>query len=191
MAFAIGVDLGRDADYSTIAVVRDGAQDQLYVVHLHRFELGTSYPKVVNGVMEIFSDPRLENDGRLPVLAVDETGVGGAVTDLLLERGAAFHSVTITSAKLGKSYVHDVEAGRVRWRVPKAELIEALERPFRTGKLKVAKGLRWSPALMQELTMFRRKINPRTAHVSYEHGKATEHDDLVLGTALACWGACL
>src|SRR5215213_3966203 len=47
VGFAVGVDLGREADHSTIAVARDGAHDQLYVVHLHRFALGTSYLDVV------------------------------------------------------------------------------------------------------------------------------------------------
>jgi hypothetical protein len=36
---------------------------------------------------------------------------------------------------------------------------------------------------------FKRKINLKTAHDSYEHWRETDHDDLVLATALACWGA--
>jgi len=33
-----------------------------------------------------------------------------------------------------------------------------------------------------------KKINLKTAHDSYEHWRETDHDDLVLATALACWG---
>ena len=187
MGFAVGVDLGREADHSTIAVARDGAHDQLYVVHLHRFALGTSYLDVVDGVMEIVSDPRLQTDGRPPVLAVDQTGVGAAVTDLLLDRGLAFYAVTITAT--GKAKVHDAEGGRVSVRVTKRELIEALAAPLRAGRLKVAPRLRWGSALAEELLTFRRKQNERTGHVRWEHERATDKDDLILATALACWAA--
>jgi hypothetical protein len=36
---------------------------------------------------------------------------------------------------------------------------------------------------------FRRKQNARTAHISYEHWRESDHDDLVLAAALACWKA--
>jgi hypothetical protein len=36
---------------------------------------------------------------------------------------------------------------------------------------------------------FRRKIDLRTAHDSYEHWREGDHDDLVLAVCLACWGA--
>ena len=52
-------------------------------------------------------------------------------------------------------------------------------------------GARTSPplwgALKEELLNFRRKINLKTAHDSYEHWRESDHDDLVLATALACW----
>jgi hypothetical protein len=31
------------------------------------------------------------------------------------------------------------------------------------------------------------KIDPKTAHDSYEHWRESDHDDLVLATALGCW----
>jgi hypothetical protein len=45
------------------------------------------------------------------------------------------------------------------------------------------------PALREEMLNFKRKINLKTAHDSYEHWRESDHDDLVLATALACWGA--
>ena len=74
---------------------------------------------------------------------------------------------------------------RVSWRVPKTTLVEALEQPFRLGNLKVANGLHWGEALVEELRYFRRKVNPKTAHVRYEHDRAGDKDDLVLASALA------
>jgi hypothetical protein len=59
--------------------------------------------------------------------------------------------------------------------------------PFHTGKLKIAEGMELWPALKKELLNFRRKIDLRTAHDSYEHWRESDHDDLVLAAALACW----
>jgi hypothetical protein len=63
------------------------------------------------------------------------------------------------------------------------------EVPFHTGTLKVAEGLDLWPSLKEELLTFRRKISLKAAHDSYEHWRETDHDDLVLATALACWKA--
>ena len=119
---------------------------------------------------------------RVPELIVDNTGVGPAVTDLLKKKGLSFRAVTIT----GGDKVH---VGGGRYRVPKRDLVAALEVPFHTGELKIAEGLELWPKLREELLNFRRKINLATAHDSYEHWRETDHDDLVLATALACWWA--
>ena len=62
-----------------------------------------------------------------------------------------------------------------------------MEVPFHVGTLKVAEGPELWPALKGELLNFRRKINLATAHDSYEYWRESDHDDLVLATALACW----
>jgi hypothetical protein len=67
--------------------------------------------------------------------------------------------------------------------------VAALEVPFHTGELKIAEDLKLAPTLRKELLDFRRKINLATAHDSYEHWRESDHDDLVLATALACWAA--
>jgi hypothetical protein len=43
--------------------------------------------------------------------------------------------------------------------------------------------------LREELLAFRRKIELKTAHVSFEHHTASGHGDLVIATALAVWKA--
>jgi hypothetical protein len=58
VSFAIGVDLGQAADYSTIAIVRSTG-DELHLVHLHRFPLGTDYTVVVDGIVDVYEDSRL------------------------------------------------------------------------------------------------------------------------------------
>jgi hypothetical protein len=104
------------------------------------------------------------------------------VGDLLKQRGLSFKRVVITDGDRqhfsGGSY-----------RVPKRDLVTALEVSLQNGHLKVAKGLELWLALRDEMTHFKQKINLQIAHDSYEHWRESDHDDLVLATCLACWGA--
>ncbi|HAA80523.1 MAG TPA: hypothetical protein DCE09_02670, partial [Thermoanaerobacter sp.] len=60
---------------------------------------------------------------------------------------------------------------------------------FQEGRIKVAKELKLSSILVEELLNFKVKIDIKTAHDSYEAWREGVHDDLVLATALACWYA--
>jgi hypothetical protein len=198
MSFVIGLDLGQSADYTALSVVEDvltfdakGKKHRsLHLRHLERYELRTLYPDIAEGVAALMRDPKLSPDelygGRIrrraPELVVDQTGVGPAVTDLLKKKGLKFKAVTITGG-------NETNYSSGSWHVPKRDLVGALEVPFHTGQLKVAESLKLWPVLREELLNFRRKINLKTAHDSYEHWRETDHDDLVLATALACWGA--
>jgi hypothetical protein len=196
----VGLDLGQSADYTALAVVQtvhtrtpDGQTAKgFHLRHLERYPLRTPYPEIAENVAALIRDEKLSpteydpSRGRYstqpPALVVDNTGVGVAVTDLLKSKGLKFTPVTIT----GGDTAH--KTGR-NWRVPKRDLVAALEVPFHTGALKLAEGLTLWPVLKEELLNFRRKINLTTAHDSYEHWRETDHDDLVLATALACWRA--
>jgi hypothetical protein len=41
--------------------------------------------------------------------------------------------------------------------------------------------------LIDELMVFKFKVDPKTAHESYSVWRERDHDDLVLATAMACW----
>jgi hypothetical protein len=200
MPFYVGLDLGQAADYTALAVVQSvieknlagaSAEKSLHLRHLERYELGTPYPLVADKVGALMQHESLSPNeydpsrGRIfrgqPQLIVDDTGVGRAVADLLKTKALKFKAITIT----GGDEVHAVGSGR--YRVPKRDLVGALEVPFHTGKLKIAEGMELWPALKKELLSFRRKIDLRTAHDSYEHWRESDHDDLVLAAALACW----
>ena len=73
------------------------------------------------------------------------------------------------------------------YRVPKRDLVSAAQVLLQSGRLKIASGLPEAETLKRELLNFRVKIDPKTAHDSYDHWRENEHDDLVLATALACW----
>jgi hypothetical protein len=190
MGFYVGLDLGQSADFTALAIVQDVQERdeetqrlvrRLHLRHLERYPHHTPYTSIADGVVALMSDPRLWSNRKPPRLVVDNTGVGRAVTDLLKSNGLRFTSVTIT----GGDKANRAEGGT--WRVPKRDLVAALEVPFHTGTLKVAESLELWPTLKGELQSFRRKVNLKTAHDSYEHWRESDHDDLVLATALACW----
>jgi hypothetical protein len=200
MPFYVGLDLGQAADYTAVAVIqtvkehnpeKERIEKYLHLRHLERYELGTPYPEIADKVVTLMRDERLSpneyDPSRLrvyrstPHLIVDDTGVGRAVADLLKSKGLKFTAVTIT----GGDEVHRVGGGR--YRVPKRDLVGALEVPFHTGRLKIAEGMELWSTLKKELLNFRRKINLKTAHDLYEHWREGDHDDLVLAAALACW----
>ena len=188
MGFYVGLDPGQSADFTALAIVQELKERNeagklvrlLHLRHLERYPQHTSYTVIADSVAALMRDPRLWSNRTPPRLTVDNTGVGRAVTDLLKSKGLRFTPVTIT----GGDKAHRVDG---TWRVPKRDLVGALEVPFHTGTLKVAEDLKLWPTLKGELQTFKRKINLKTAHDSYEHWRESDHDDLVLATALACW----
>jgi hypothetical protein len=205
MSFYIGLDLGQSNDYTALAVVEKvkaseasggGAEGDpdLHLRHLERYPLRTPYPEMVAQVAALVEDPQLRTtrqDHRLgarvlqePDLLVDATGVGRPVVDLFKERGLRYKAITITGGN--KVTVASLGGG---YGVPKRDLIGALEVPFHSGRLKVAAGLALWETLRSELQTFRRKVSLTTGMDTYEHWRESDHDDLVLAAALACWGA--
>lgn len=206
--FYVGLDLGQSQDYTALAVVQrmpSEAKDEetgklksaLHLRHLERYPLRTSYSEVADQVSALMRSEQLTGNIRevrpggakrvrraKTELLVDKTGVGAGVVDLLRERGLKYTSVTITAGE-------NVSSGpkRNEWSVPKKDLVAALEVPFHSKTLRVAEGLELWGVLREELQTFRRKQSLKTSHVSFEHWREADHDDLVLAVALACWGA--
>lgn len=149
----------------------------MHVRHLERYPLGTGYDAVADRVAELMSS--LGKTGPT-TLVVDATGVGSAAVDLLRERDVPFVGVSIH----GGANVTRTADG---YSVPKLALVAALETSLQSGALKIAEGLDLGGVLQAELQQFRRK-QTRSGHVRFEHGRAGEHDDLLLATSLACWG---
>jgi hypothetical protein len=180
MGYVVGLDLGKQSDPTALSVVSVGGHGhaRLGLVHLERYPLGTPYTSVANRVAALVRNPRLSS----PELVVDAGGVGGAVADILTAEGIRFVPVTLTGGQRAR-----YEGGS--WRVPKLQLVAALDVMLTTGRLKIAQGLPLWPALKGELLAFRRKIDVKTAHVCFENHTAFGHGDLVIATALAVWKA--
>jgi hypothetical protein len=192
--FIIGLDLGQKQDYTAVAVVEKesrseaGDKPMLYLRHLERYSLGTPYgeqmDRVAALVEKLAPSMNLGNRGRwrYPELIVDATGVGIGVVEMLKDRGLRYRAVSITSG-LSES------GGGGTYHVPKRNLVSRAVAPFEGRRLKIARGMRLVPELVKELENFKVKVNTRTAHDSYEAWRESDHDDLVLALALACWWA--
>ena len=209
----VGVDLGQQRDFTAITVVergyvnagalynaeyyhrgewtyraREPVELEYHVRHLERPALGTSYVEVVERVVKLLQSL---GDEEL-VLAVDMTGVGRPVADMLktrlnewLEQDRDVYLNTAWITITGGDSVTKVEGGGIR--VPKRDLASAPLVLMQNKQLKIAEGLQLADTLKRELLNFKVKINIATGHDSYEAWREGDHDDLVLAVAMACW----
>jgi hypothetical protein len=116
------------------------------------------------------------------ILLVDKTGVGASVLDSFTHAGIGATAITLHG---GSSVTRDPQ--RAGFRVPKRDLVTVTQVLLQNGRLKIAATLPEAETLKRELLNFRVKINPQTAHDSYEHWREGDHDDLVLAVSMACW----
>jgi phage FluMu gp28-like protein len=182
--FYVGLDLGQKSDFTAIVVTEkvppEGSDDyELHVRHLERFR-DVLYPDVAERVSRLMDAPELKGKA---ALAVDATGVGAAVVDMLRRAGLIFDAVTITGGDT------ETQSGYDSYRVPKRDLVGNLQVLLQSGRLKIARSLEHAKTLRAELLNFRVKINVATVHDSYEAWREGNHDDLVLAAALAAWKA--
>lgn len=190
--YFVGLDLGQRRDHTAIAVIErtevKGEFDyavrayrrvvSLRLRYLNRIALGTPYPAVVNEVVRIVSSPVLA--GRCH-LAIDGTGVGPAVVDLLRQARppAVLMPVTITGGQ-----TENMAGGF--YRVPKRDLIVGLQVLLESGGLQISTGLAFAPKLVEEMM----SMEVRTSDAGNEQFAAWRegsHDDLVFAVALAYW----
>ncbi len=198
----VGLDLGQRNDYTAIAQLERsiGKDPQMpgrgvpvfTVTTLDRVRL-ESYEKVCADVATLMGSERLRpirviRGGRYvwvpqSVLVVDATGVGAAIMDILGARGLQPHAISITGG---------INASRPDYfdhRVPKRDLVVAIQLLLENRQLKVAADLPHAETLKQELRNFRYKLSDITGNDTYGAGRDGEHDDLVLAVAVAAWFA--
>jgi hypothetical protein len=191
MRYFVGLDLGQVSDFTALTVLERplaSIEDVLArrrptysLRHLQRFPLGTPYPSVVQGVVELLGSRLLSGS----TLAVDQTGVGRAVVDMLFDalRGRVaclFYPITITAGHA----VTSGESGSLH--VPKKELVGTLQVLLQARRLQVARTLPEAAVLVKELENFRAKVTTARDE-AFESWREGQHDDLVLAVALAAW----
>ncbi len=175
MRFVVGVDLGQTADYTAITILEETERDSYDVRYLERLR-NTPYPSIVRRL-----DHLVKRLPEKPSMAVDATGVGRPVIDMIHDANlpATIYPITLTG---GDAVVRD---GMER-RVPKRDVASTIAVLLQTGRLRIARGLKESETLLRELLNFRVKIS-LSGHDTYEAWREQEHDDLVLAVGLAAW----
>jgi hypothetical protein len=123
---------------------------------------------------------------RLPktALAIDHTGVGRPVTDLLralLPNTVLVLGITVTAGSTVAS------SDPACYNVPKRSLVSNAQVLFQSGKLKIAKESPLAGTLVKELEAYRVKVTS-PGHESFEGDwREGQQDDLVFAVMLACW----
>ena len=143
--------------------------------------LGMSYPAQVDHIASLTR--RDDLSGRCMV-AVDATGGGAAVVDLLRPKvdPAPFYAVTITSG-------NTVTKESKKWRVPKRDLIGAAQVALQQRRVRLPKASGEAEALVEELQAYRVTI-AANGHDTYGNDwREAPHDDLVLALALGIYVA--
>src|SRR4051812_16499700 len=182
--YLVGLDLGQANDYTAVAVCEvipglHGQRDAtLHVKHLERM-LHVPYPEQVARVGQLLDSPILRHRADL---IIDATGVGRPVVDMFRQAGRMFKGVTITAGDA------ESRGDDGLYRVPKRNLVGALQVLLQSGRLKIAEGLELAETLKAELLNFKVKINLKTSHDSYEAWRENEHDDLCLAVCMCAWG---
>ena len=180
MPFILGLDLGQQNDPTALAVLEQ-TPTHLDVRHLERWQLQTRYTDIVRDVARMCSRPELKD----ATLAVDWTGVGRAVVDQLWEADLPVNLVPITITAGHRAA--QAEDG-VGFRVPKKDLVSAVQVALGYRRLRWAKTLPLAELLGRELSNFRVKVTA-AANETFSAWREGDHDDLVLAVAVACWAA--
>jgi Terminase RNaseH-like domain len=173
--FVVGVDLGQTADYTAITILEERERGSYDVRYLERLR-NTPYPSIVRRL-----DHLVKRLPEKPSMAVDATGVGRPVIDMIRDAHLQAHVYAITLTG-GDAVTQD---GMER-HVPKRDVASTIAVLLQTGRLRIGRGLRESETLLRELINFRVKIS-LSGHDTYEAWREQEHDDLVLAVGLAAW----
>jgi hypothetical protein len=175
MRYTVGIDLGQAFDYTAFAILEERKLRQYDLRHVERHR-NVPYTVIVDRTRELVAQLR----GNVS-LAVDATGVGRPVVDMLEEAriGATLYALTLTG---GDSVQRE---GR-QIRVPKRDVVSSVACLLQTGRLRIPRSLPGAEVLERELIRFRAKIT-LSGHDTYEAWREADHDDLVLAVALGCW----
>jgi len=157
--FYIGVDLAEKVDYSAICVV-DKNQDQLKLVHRHKFPLGTSLASVIGYVKAL-----RDRWSRVEKVYVDITKQGEYFIEDMHEAG-------IPEAK-GITFTQQT----------KQEMAQLMKQRMAEGRFKMP----YDRELLDELNIERYEFT-KTGRISFSHPEGT-HDDQFWALALAIYAA--
>lgn len=203
--FYIGLDLGQAQDFTALCVLQyvdrintdpTDDKDGYFLRYLHRYDLGTTYPDIVNDVVRLIGwlndgkERALGIDSNEVRLVIDMTGVGRAVFDLFSDaiEYAKLIGVSITSGnEVSGNHEHHITRSD-RFNTPKKELVSTLQALYQTKRIRTGPDIEHIDTLNKELLNFKAKITT-AGNETFGAWREKDHDDLVLALALAAWFA--
>jgi hypothetical protein len=161
-----GLDLGKQVDYSVLAVVQLTENGEVRLVHKRQFPLGTPYPDVIAYVARAHQVFSFEG------IYVDKTGIGDAIVDEL-------SAIEISNVK--GVFFTDIE---------KENMLNYLKLLMEKHKLKI---LGDDAQLINQINEQQYEyLRPKTAqeriHLKFWHPLG-RHDDQLYALALACYAS--
>lgn len=159
-----GLDLGKQVDFSVLAVVQQTENSEFRLVHKRQFPLGTPYPEVIAYVAKTSQVFSFEG------MYVDKTGIGDAIVDEL-------ENIDIPEVK--GVFFTDTE---------KENMLNYLKLLMEKKQLRIQGSDKQLIAQINEQQY--EYLKPNTAqehiHMKYRHPKG-RHDDQLFALALACY----
>jgi hypothetical protein len=197
----IGVDLGRRNDFAApvifedelyqkpVTIMPDGTPPRYRDVPsllVRRYNLvdmmqwtGVSYPMTAKRIKNIVDNPQVSRDY---ILAVDATGVGQAVIDMLRgDYNLNPIGVTFTSGAA-------VTMSQYGYNVPKRDLVVNLQLLFQLERVRIAEELELAKEFKGQLEHYSSHVNER-GYESFAADAEIEHDDLPMAAAIILWYA--
>lgn len=183
----LGLDIGQSADSAAyVGVVPAGMRPggvlpRWSVAVCETAPLGTAYKALAARARQLLA--RLDEQGWACLLAVDATGVGRPVLEMIREDPHPPGDVLGVTSHGGVNLAGE-------WpdiRVPKRGLVAALGAAVDNRALSVPGTAPAAQRLAEQLKAYRAKRNTRTGHVRYEAARESDHDDLVAALQLAAW----
>jgi hypothetical protein len=196
----LGLDLGQRHDPAAIAILQRtveptgpfnhvtwelGRELHFRLSHTERLALGTPYIEIVSRIRHLLEKlsaplPGIHSSaGTAPLrtLVVDASGVGRPVVELFRKSGfgCTHAAVTIVPVTITASGAPRLETGGEEF-VSRRDLITNLRILLEKRLLKISARIHDRQALLKEF-------------IQLQDRSGSNHDDLVMATALACWRA--
>jgi hypothetical protein len=196
--FLLGVDLGRNQDYSALSVIertylqteilnrvtfQNHTVDLHRLVHLERFPLGTDYTEIGAEMNRLLSFAPFSERASL---VVDATGVGAAFVDMLR------NYIRVPKHKLFPVVItggNNVTQRPKAYHVPREVLLSNLENMVKHRTLRVSRHLPLAIPFFKELAALR-VTTTSTGRQKVQSERSTQHDDMVFSVALAAFADC-
>ena len=175
MTFYCSLDLGKAHDFSVLTIL-DARTLSLDVVHCNRFRRGTPYATVARTVISRVS--RLKGD---KMLAIDMGGVGMSCAEAYQNCPFKVVHMTFTGGRV-PSY-----EGK-EWHVPKFNVISTANMEISEGRVRIAKGIRDSTGLIDELAGYTMKMTTM-GNATFSNNREVGYDDRVTSLCTAIFMA--